>query len=106
MPPDHASSVERTTVKRAPLALAGGLLILAFVIIASTRTTKTRGMTFYENTTFKFMISVVPNDAVDTTGQRFWVATWPDGVKCVAGINVPLPRQQFTLQLLSWSWKG
>ena len=99
-------SIERTTIKPALLALAVGLLILAVAIMASTKTTKTRGMTFRENTTFKFMISVVPNDAVDITGQRFWVATSPSGVKCVAGINVPLPRQQFTLQLLSWSWKG
>jgi len=93
-------------MKRALLALAVGLLFLAVAILASTKTTKTLGMAFYENTTFKFMISVVPNDAVDVTGQRFWVATWPRGVKCVAGINVPLPRRQFTLQLLRWSWKG
>src|SRR5947209_12399337 len=88
---------ERTTLKRMPLALALGMVVLAIVVIVTTRTTKTLGVTFYENTTFKFQLSVIPNDAVDIRGQRFWAATWPGGVKCVAGINVPLSNRQFTI---------
>ena len=88
------------------LALVVGSLFLTVAVIATTKTTHTLGMTFYENTRFKFMVSVVPNDAVDITGQQFWVATWPTGVKCVAGINVPLHGRQVTIQLLRWSWRG
>jgi len=47
-------------------------------------------MAFRENTTFKFTVSVVPDKWVDPAGRRFWVATWPDGAKCIAGVNVPV----------------
>jgi hypothetical protein len=64
------------------------------------------GLVFYENDTFKFMVSLVTNEAVDVGGQRFWVRVWPGGTKCVAGVNFPLPGQQFTIQVLRWSWRG
>jgi len=83
------------------------LFVLALIAIVPTKTTRrTRGMTFYENTTFKFMVSVVPDKWVDPTGHRFWVAQWPTGAKCVAAVNVPVAGRQVTFNLLRWSWRG
>lgn len=81
---------------------------LLLIIIATTKTTKTTigmsVMSVYENTTFKFMVSVVPDTWVHPTGQRFWVGTWPGGTKCIAGVNIPVAHHQLTFNLLSWSW--
>ena len=82
------------------------LAALPALVIGTTHETKTQsGMRFYENTKFKFMISAVPDSCVDPECQRFWANTWPTGVKCIAGINVPFARRQFTFHVLRWSWK-
>jgi hypothetical protein len=83
-------------------------LVVAFSLIVATTTVSrpAPGLVFYENTTFKFMVSVIANEGVDVTGQRFWVRVWPDGPKCVAAVNFSLPGEQFTIQVLRWSWWG
>ena len=99
--------LSRTTLRPVAIAFVGLLAVVALTIIATTKTTKTTsGMTFYQNTTFKFMVSVVPDRWVDITGQRFWVATWLGGTKCIAGVNIPVARRQITFSLLRWSWRG
>jgi hypothetical protein len=96
-----------TKLKPIGIAFALSLVFLLLIIIATTKTTKTTsGMSFYENTTFKFMVSVVPDTWVDPAGQRFWVTTWPGGTKCIAGVNIPVARRQLTFNLLRWSWRG
>jgi hypothetical protein len=81
--------------------------VAVLLLIATTTVNRPMpGLVFYENTTFKFMVSVVANEAVDISGQRFWVRVWSDGPKCAAGINFPLPGRQLTIQVLRWSWRG
>jgi hypothetical protein len=83
------------------------LAVLALTLVATTKATRTAsGMSFYENTWFEFMVSIVPNRWVDPTGQRFWMSTWPGGTKCIAGVNVPVAGRQITFHLLRWSWTG
>ena len=83
------------------------LAVIAFGGVVTTKTTEfTRGMTVWENTTLKFQVSVIPDGLVASTERRFWAATWADGTKSVAGVNVPVAGRQITFQLLSWSWKG
>ena len=98
---------ERTAPKML-LAVTGFVLAALVVVVTSTTKTKTTpcGTRFYENTTLKFQVSVVPHQWVDPSGQRCWIATWPGGTKCVAGVSIPLSGRQFTFQLLRWSWKG
>lgn len=102
-----AMTIERTSPNLITQAVVLALTIFAVVVIATTKTTKTTsGMRFYENTTFKFMISIVPDKSVDPSGQRFWVAMWPGSAKCIAGVNIPVAGRQFTFQVLRWSWRG
>lgn len=98
---------ESLTAPRILLTGLGFALAILVIIVASTTKTKTTigGARFYENTTLKFQVSVVPHQWVDPSGQRLWIATW-QGTKCVAGVSVPLARRQFTFQLLRWSWRG
>lgn len=99
--------LSRTTLRPAAIAFVVSLAVVGLTVTATTKTTKTTsGMTFYENTTLKFMVSVVPDRWVDFTGQRFWVATWPGGEKCIAGVNIPIARREITFSLLRWSWRG
>lgn len=83
------------------------LVAVTLVVIATTKTTiTTDGMRVYENTDLKFMVSVVPDEWVDPTNQRFWISTWPGGTKCIAGVNIPIAGRQVTFNILRWSWKG
>jgi len=80
---------------------------VAFLLLVVTTVSRPMpGLAFYENTTLKFMVSVVANEAVDVSGQRFWFRVWPDGPKCAAGVNFPLPGRQLTIHVLRWSWSG
>ena len=98
-------TIERTA-RKPLLALLGVALVMVVIIVSTTKTKTTMGMRFYENTTFKFMVSIVPHEAVHPSGQRFWVATWPGNTKCVAGVGVPLAHRQFTFHILRLSWRG
>jgi hypothetical protein len=95
-----------TTLRSAGVAVTLLLALGILVLIGTTRTTKTCGMTFYENATLKFKVSVVPDRCVDPTGQRFWVAIRPGETKCIAGVNIPVAHRQITFSLLRWSWRG
>lgn len=96
-----------TPLRPITIAFALSLVVVALAVIVTTKTTKKAGgMTFYENTTLKFMVSVVSDRCVDPTGQRLWAATWPGGTKCIAGVNVPFAGRQITFHLLRWSWRG
>ena len=93
-------ATERTAPRVLLAVLAFAFAASAVVVASTTKTRTTMGMRFYENTTLKFAVSVVPHQWVDPSGQRFWAATWPGGNKCIAGVSIPLTHRQFTFQLL------
>jgi hypothetical protein len=96
---------KRKILKMTLIVIAFALAVVASIVVATTRTDKTMGMTFYENDTFRFMVEVLPNDCVDYTCQGFWVRRWPSNPKCAAGVNFSVRSHQIEFALLRWSWK-
>ncbi len=75
-------------------------------VIGTTRNRSVRDMLVFENTVFRFMVTVTLDSWVDPSGRRFWASTWPTGSKCFAGMNVPSLGHQVGFRILRWSYRS
>jgi hypothetical protein len=103
----HAVAAVKKWMAARRIRVFAALACLSFActVLATTKKKCWPQMSYFTNTTFKFMLSIKSDEVIDPTGRRFWISRWPSNPKSIAGVNISIAHRQVTISLLRWSWK-